>query len=163
MIRPSLPEDYPYIQDIHHQGLASGNASFLAQPLEWEEWDSGKLPACRLVAEEKGEIVGWAALAPFSSQCFYAGVAEVSLYVADEAQGRGVGSRLMQALIDCSEAQGLWSLQALIFPENEASLRLHRRFGFRDLGLMERPARMPDGRWRDVLILERRSKRAGIE
>ncbi len=162
MIRPCRPADHPQIQRIHRQGIAGGNATFLQEPPSAEEWEQDKLPVCRLVAEREERILGWAALAPWSGQCFYAGVAEVSLYVAGEAQGQGVGSALMAALIDCSETNGIWSLQALIFPENEASLRLHRRFGFRELGRMERPARMADGRWRDVLILERRSRITGV-
>ena len=161
MIRPFQPRDYASIQAIHQQGIAEGNATFLARPPDLETWDRGKLPACRLVAEEEGAVIGWAALAPWSGQCFYAGVAEVSLYVADEARGRGVGSALMEALVNCSEQAGIWSLQALIFPENTASNALHRKHGFRELGVMERPAQMPDGRWRDVLIMERRSRVAG--
>ncbi len=160
-IRPFRNSDYPGIAAIHVQGIAAGNATFLAQPMDFEAWDQAKLPACRLVAEEKGVVIGWAALAPWSGQCFYAGVAEVSLYVADEAQSRGVGSALMETLVNCSEQAGIWSLQALIFPENTASIALHRKHGFRELGVMERPGQMPDGRWRDVLIMERRSRVAG--
>ncbi len=163
MIRPFEETDYPAVAAIYREGIAGGNATFLAEAPDFPTWDRSKLPFCRLVAEEKSQVVGWAALSAFSSSCYYQGVAEVSLYVATSAQGRSVGSALMQALVEGSESKGIWSLQALIFPENEASLRLHRRFGFRDLGVMERPAKMPDGRWRDVLILERRSKRAGTE
>ena len=115
---------------------------------------------CRLVARRGGEVAGWAALSPVSDRCVYAGVAEASIYVAARARGQGIGSALAQALIRDSEVQGIWTLQAGVFPENTASLELCRRAGFRVVGTRERLGSM-DGRWRDVLLLERRSAVAG--
>ena len=111
---------------------------------------------------EGAEVVGWAALAPVSGRCTYAGVAEVSVYVAERARGRGVGRALLEALIESSEAAGIWTVQAGIFPENIPSLRLHERCGFRVVGTRERIGRL-HGRWRDVVLLERRSGRVGVE
>ncbi len=163
VIRDLRPGDYPQVRAIHQQGIDSGNASFLSRAPDWAAFDQGKLPVCRRVAEARKRIIGWAALAPLSSQCFFSGVAELSLYVATDSRNQGVGSALMTDLIDCSERQGLWTLQALIFPENTASIALHLRHGFRTVGTWQRPARMPDGRWRDVQVLERRSRVVGVE
>jgi phosphinothricin acetyltransferase len=152
---------------IYGEGIETGHATFEIETPAWEKWDSGHLEACRLVAEEDGEVLGWAALAPASSRPVYAGVTEVSVYVADAGRGRGLGRRLLQALIEASEAAGIWTLQAGIFPENEASIRLHQAQGFRVLGTRCRVGRMTygpfQGRWRDVVLMERRSIRAGLD
>jgi phosphinothricin acetyltransferase len=124
-------------------------------------WDAGHLPCCRLVARAGGEALGWAALSPVSSRCVYGGVAEVSVYVAERARGRGVGRLLLSELVAASERHGIWTLQAGIFPENQASIALHQRAGFRLVGVRERLGSM-DGRWRDVVLMERRSAIAGI-
>jgi L-amino acid N-acyltransferase YncA len=151
------PEDWPAVRAIYLEGIATGHATFEQTAPEWEKWDTGHLPAARIVARsEAGTVLGWAALSGVSSRCVYAGVAEVSIYVAEHARGRGVGRQLMSRLIDDSEAQGMWTLQAGIFPENVASIALHERAGFRIVGRRERLGQM-NGRWRDVVLMERRS------
>ena len=119
------------------------------------------LEVCRLVAVENERVVGWAALSPVSNRCVYAGVAEVSVYVASEARGKGVGQILLDKLVEESEKEGFWTLQAGIFPENESSIALHQKNGFRILGLQEKFGKMGE-KWRDVVLLERRSKVVGV-
>jgi L-amino acid N-acyltransferase YncA len=159
-ILPFRREHWDEVRRIYAQGIATGNATFQTEPPEWEAFDAGHLSLCRWVAEAEGVILGWAALSPVSSRCVYAGVAEVSVYVAEGARGRGVGRRLLGTLIPSSEAAGLWTLQAGIFPENTGSLAIHRELGFREVGRRERLGRLA-GRWRDVLLLERRSGTVG--
>jgi L-amino acid N-acyltransferase YncA len=159
-ISPLLQEHWPAVLRIYLEGIATRQATFETVAPEWEGWDAAHHPFARLVAVREGELVGWAALAPTSKRPAYAGVAEVSVYVAEGEQGRGTGSRLLGALVDASEAHGTWTLQAAVFPENAASVALHRRHGFRVVGRRERIARL-DGRWRDVLLLERRSRSVG--
>jgi len=155
------PEDWPAVRTIYLEGIATGNATFEQTAPEWEQWDAGHLPSARIVARSDGGAVwGWAALSGVSSRCVYAGVAEVSIYVAERARGRGVGRQLMSRLIVDSETNGMWTLQAGIFPENVASIALHVRAGFRIVGRRERLGQM-DGRWRDVVLMERRSAVAG--
>ncbi len=161
-IRPLRPEDWGPVRRIYEEGIATGDATFETEAPGWETWDASHLDTCRLVAEGEGRIVGWAALAPVSGRCVYGGVAEVSVYVGRDARGGGLGLRLLTALVESSERAGLWTLQAGIFPENVASLRIHERSGFRRVGRRERLGRL-DGRWRDVLLLERRSLRVGVE
>jgi L-amino acid N-acyltransferase YncA len=160
-IRPLLAEDWPFVKAIYAEGIAEGNATFEPEAPEWKKWDAGHLPKARLAAVIGGGVVGWAALSPVSGRCVYAGVAEVSVYVAAAARGKGVGKVLLRAMIAVSEAEGMWTLQAGIFPENEASLALHRGCGFRIVGRRERIGNM-NGRWRDVLLLERRSAAVGV-
>jgi L-amino acid N-acyltransferase YncA len=160
-MEPMLPEDWPAVRAIYLEGIATGNATFEQTPPEWEKWDAGHLPGARIVARsDEGDVLGWAALSAVSSRCVYAGVAEVSIYVAGRFRGRGVGGRLMARLIAESEAEGIWTLQAGIFPENRASIALHERVGFRIVGRRERLGQM-NGRWRDVVLMERRSAVAG--
>jgi L-amino acid N-acyltransferase YncA len=154
------PEDWPSVRAIYLEGIATGNATFEQTAPEWEKWDGGHLPEPRIVARSDGNVMGWAALSSVSSRCVYAGVAEVSIYVAERARGRGIGRQLMSRLIADSEAEGIWTLQAGIFPENVASIALHERAGFRIVGQRERLGQM-NGRWRDVVLLERRSAVAG--
>lgn len=156
-IRPLLPTDWPPVRRIYAEGIATGNATFEQTPPEWEEWDAGKLAHPRLVAEADGVVVGWAALSPTSKRAVYRGVTEVSVYVAGAARGRGVGRALLSTLVEQSEAAGIWTLQAGIFPENAASVRLHEQAGFRIVGRRERIGLM-HGVWRDVLLMERRSR-----
>lgn len=154
------PADWPEVRRIYAEGISTGHATFEAEPPAWDAWDAGHRPDCRLVVRDGDSLLGWAALAPVSGRCVYGGVAEVSVYVAQAARGRGVGRRLLGALIEESERQGIWTLQAGIFPENESSLRLHRAVGFRDVGRRERLGRL-GGDWRDVMLLERRSAEVG--
>ena len=156
------PEDWPSVRRIYEEGIATGDATFETSAPSWEKWDAGHLAIGRLVAESDGQVAGWAALSGVSDRCAYAGVAEVSVYVAGSARGQGIGSQLLQALIAASEDGGIWTLQAGIFPENRASIAIHLRAGFREIGRRERLGQL-GGRWRDVLLLERRSRRVGVE
>ncbi|HYK60720.1 MAG TPA: GNAT family N-acetyltransferase [Bryobacteraceae bacterium] len=160
-IEPLAPADWDAVRRIYLEGIATGNATFEQSAPEWDKWDAGHLKACRLVARAEDDVLGWAALSPVSGRCVYAGVAEVSVYVADGARGRGVGNALMMALIRESEQNGIWTLQAGIFPENAASIKLHQRSGFRIVGTRERPGQL-NGSWRDVVLMERRSKTVGV-
>ena len=153
--------DWPAIQAIYGAGIATGNATFETEAPEWEAWDKNHLPDCRLVVREGNQVVGWAALSPVSGRCVYAGVAEISVYVAASALGRGVGKALLQALVLESERAGIWTLQGSIFPENTASLALHKACGFREVGCRERIGRM-NGVWRDAVLVERRSRIVGV-
>jgi phosphinothricin acetyltransferase len=160
-IDPLQPRDWPRVAAIYAEGIATGNATFETAPPTWERWDHSHLPDHRLVARAgDGQVVAWAALAPVSDRCVYAGVAENSIYVSEAARGRGVGRRLLSALLQGAEQAGIWTVQTGIFPENTASLALHRRCGFRVVGVRERIGQL-HGRWRDVLLLERRSARVG--
>ena len=156
------PADWEAVRGIYLEGIATGNATFETDAPSWEVWDGAHRQDGRLVARRAGRVVGWAALTRVSGRCVYAGVAEVSVYVAAEAQGGGVGRALLEALVAASEDAGVWTLQAGIFPENEASIALHERCGFRLVGRRERLGRL-GARWRDVLMLERRSPRVGTE
>ncbi len=149
-------EDWPAVREIYEQGIASGNGTFETAAPDWAAWDGAHLRECRLVAREGGRVLGWAALTPVSPRAVYRGVADISLYVAAGARRRGIGRALLERLISESEAAGIWTLQAGIFPENDASLALHRACGFREVGRRERIGRHGD-RWRDVMLLERRS------
>ncbi|HXY51775.1 MAG TPA: GNAT family N-acetyltransferase [Terriglobales bacterium] len=153
-------DDWPAVRRIFAEGIATGDATFETEIPEWQQWDASHLPTCRLVARERQQVWGWAALSPVSQRKVYAGVAEVSIYVAAEARGRGVGRLLLQALIAKSEEHGLWTLQAGIFPENASSIALHRACGFREVGRRQRIGKLGN-RWRDVLLLERSSARVG--
>ena len=156
-IRDLRPGDWPEVAEIFEAGIRTRSATFETVVPAWEEWDPAHLPGHRLVAVEEGAVVGWAALAPASTRACYAGVAEASVYVARERQGRGVGRALLERLVRDAEAAGLWTIQTSVFPENRASLALHLRCGFRVVGVRERIARL-DGVWRDTLLLERRDR-----
>jgi L-amino acid N-acyltransferase YncA len=165
-IKPMRLEDWPSVRAIYEEGIAGRMATFETSAPEWADWDLNHLPACRLVAWQTGEdecqpIVGWAALSPISRRKVYAGVAEVSIYIAVRARGQGLGRALLTELITQSEQAGIWTLQATILAENSASLALHRSAGFREMGRRERIAQL-DGIWRDTVVLERRSKLVGI-
>lgn len=149
------------VRAIYLEGIATRNATFQQTAPDWAEWDKAHLQTCRIVAARGGLTLGWAALSPVSGRCVYAGVAEVSVYVAQDARGARIGSQLLRHLITASEAVGIWTLQAGIFPENSASMRLHTSAGFRIVGTRERLGSM-NGRWRDVILLERRSSVVGI-
>lgn len=162
--------DWELVRRIYLEGIATGQATFETDAPGWERWDAGHSPFCRLVARSRDVIfegihegiIGWAALSMVSKRKVYAGVAEVSVYVAASARGRGVGGALMRALIEASEQHGFWTLQSSVFPENLASVALHLNYGFREVGRRERIARL-DGVWRDTVLLERRSRIVGME
>lgn len=154
--------DWPGVARIYQEGIETGIATFETTVPAYGAWDAGHLPFCRFVACKSGQIIGWAALSPVSGRCVYGGVAEVSIYVGEEARGRGLGVRLMRELIRESEQQGLWTLQSGIFPENQASIRLHERTGFRKLGVREKIGKR-DGKWKDNLVFERRSRVVGVD
>jgi L-amino acid N-acyltransferase YncA len=154
------PGDWATVQAIYAEGLATGNATFETEVPPFEAWDESHIQACRLVVRSEDDIIGWAALSPISRRHVYRGVAEVSIYIAAAARGLGVGKTLLHALIVESESAGIWTLQAGIFPENVASIALHRTCGFREIGRRERIGQM-NGVWRDVVLLERRSKVGG--
>ena len=158
-IRELRPEDWPAVRAIYGKGIRDGDATFETETPSWERWDAAH-PELRLVAERDGSVVGWAALSPASSRHCYRGVGEVSVYVTEQARGLGLGRELLALLVERSERAGYWTLTAGVFPENEASLRLHEACGFREVGVRERIGET-GGVWRDVIWLERRSKMVG--
>ena len=160
-ISPMQPADWPAVRRIYAEGIATGRATFDTEIPDWEVWNAGHLARPRLVARQEGEVVGWAALGPVSSRPCYRGVAEVSIYVAGAAQGRGAGRMLLEALVTGSEAAGIWTLHSSIHADNSVSVRLHQRAGFRLVGRRERIARRADG-WADTIIMERRSSVVGL-
>jgi phosphinothricin acetyltransferase len=156
-VRDLRPDDWSEVARIYEEGIRTGNATFETEVPSWEDWDAAHLAEHRFVGEREGRVVGWIALLPVSPRACYAGVAEISAYVGEDARGQGVGSELLAAAIESSERAGIWTLQTGVFPENAASLRLSQRFGFRVLGTQERIGRL-HGAWRDVVLLERRSE-----
>lgn len=154
--------DWPEVRAIYLEGIAGGQATFETEVPSWEEWDAGHLSVCRLAARRDDVLLGWAALGPVSRRHCYAGVAEVSVYVAAAHRGGGVGRALLQALVAASEQQGIWTLQGATFPENTASLHLQERCGFRVVGRRERVAQL-HGVWKDTVLTERRSSVVGAD
>jgi len=157
LVRPITKEDWHSIAGIYRQGIETGNATFETEIPTWEKWDSAHLESCRIVAVCDNDIAGWAALVPVSARRVYSGVAEVSIYIADKYRGMKIGSRLLEMLIKQSEIEGFWTLQAVIFPENIASIRMHQNLGFRQVGYREKIGKM-NGKWRNTILLERRSR-----
>jgi len=160
-IEPMQAQQWPQVAAIYQEGIETGQATFEVAVPSFEHWDRNHLRIARFIAGHEGVIVGWAALSPVSQRQVYAGVAEVSVYVATTARGSGVGRKLLAALIEESERNGIWTLQAGIFPENTASLALHYAAGFREVGQRERIGKM-NGVWRDTILLERRSQIVGL-
>lgn len=155
-IRTMTSEDWQYVAKIYKEGIDTGNATFQLEIPTWSEWDVAHLKSCRFIAEVNCQIAGWAALTQISGRCVYAGVAEVSVYISNQYRGLKVGTKLLEKLITVSESENFWTLQASIFPENKASLRLHEKAGFRHVGLREKIGQM-NGIWRDTVLLEKRS------
>ena len=156
-IRELRQEDWPAVREIFEQGIAGRNATYETEAPSWEAWDRSQLDGQRYVAVEGGRVVGWVAAHAVSSRPCYRGVVEHSVYVHDEFQGRGIGRALLERLFKSTEAAGIWTIQTGVFPENEASLAMHVKCGFRVVGTQERLGKL-DGNWRDVVVLERRSE-----
>lgn len=161
-ILPINKDHYPDIAEIYRQGIETSMATFETSVPSWESWNENKLQHSRLIAFENKEALGWVALSKVSSRCVYEGVAEVSIYVSENHRGKGVGKILMQYLIKESEANGIWTLQSGMFPENEATIALHKLFGFRIIGYREKIGKL-GVIWKDSVLMERRSKIAGTE
>jgi L-amino acid N-acyltransferase YncA len=157
LIEPMIDSHAEAVLGIYQSGIAEGNATFETQVPAWEAFSAARLPDHRYVATDGGLVLGWIAVAPVSARRVYAGVVEHSVYVDPVARSRGIGRMLLEALISSTESAGIWTIQSSIFPENVASLRLHRSAGFRDIGVRERIAQH-HGRWRDVVLIERRSR-----
>jgi L-amino acid N-acyltransferase YncA len=155
-IRKLLVADWEQVRLIYEKGINTGNATFQTTTPSWEDWNQSHLDSCRIVSEDDNDLTGWAALTPVSSRCVYAGVAEVSVYVDPAHSGKGIGLALLNELVKQSEAESIWTLQAGIFPENIASLKIHEKAGFRLLGIREKIGKQ-NGIWRDTALLERRS------
>lgn len=160
-VRTMSGRDWDVVRAIYLEGIATGQATFETEAPTWDEWNAKHLPAPRLIASEGEHIAGWAALSPVSPRAVYAGVAEVSVYVSADARGHGLGRLLLEALIAKSEQAGIWTLQAGVFPENTASISLHKGCGFLEIGTRHRIAKL-NGVWRDTVLLERRSEVTGI-
>ena len=154
--------DWEHVRSIYLEGIATGQATFETGAPAWEKWNADHLDGPRLVCRQGGAVVGWAVLSPVSGRCVYAGVAEVSVYVAEKCRGQGIGRALLTALVERAEQRGIWTLQAGVFPENRASIELHLKCGFREVGRREKLGKLA-GVWRDVVLLERRSKVAGVD
>jgi len=161
-IEPMTAADWPAVRAIYEEGLATGLGSFEVAAPSWDDWDAARLPHTRLVVRENGVVIAWAALSAVSKRACYAGVAELGIYVAAAARGRGVGKQLLQAVIASAEANGIWTLQGSTFPENSASIGVQQSCGFRIVGRREKIGKR-DGVWRDTVLLERRSERVGVE
>ncbi|HKA26839.1 MAG TPA: GNAT family N-acetyltransferase [Gaiellaceae bacterium] len=157
-VRDLRPGDWPEVSRIYAEGMATRNATFETEVPSWEAWNAAHPAGQRFVAVAEGSVVGWITATPVSSRCCYAGVAEISAYVTEQARGQGIGSVLLEKLIESTEDSGIWTLETGVFPENEHSLALLKRFGFREVGVRERIGQL-DGVWRDVVLLERRSDR----
>jgi phosphinothricin acetyltransferase len=160
ILRDLKAEDWPAVRAIYEDGIRGGDATFEAEPPAWERWDAAH-PELRIVAERDAMVVGWAAVSPVSDRCCYEGVGEVSVYVAETARGSRIGRTLLEELVRLSEQAGYWTLNAGVFPENEASIRLHQACGFREVGVRKRLGHL-HGVWRDVVLLERRSTLVGV-
>lgn len=161
VIESMTPDDWQAVRTVYLEGIATGEATFETEAPSWETWDAAHLSFARLVARDGDNVSGWAALSPVSQRKAYLGVAEVSVYVAAHSRGKGVGKALLELLIRESERNGIWTLQAAVFPENAATLALHEGFGFREVGRRERISKL-DGNWRDTILLERRSEIVGV-
>lgn len=161
-LRKMTATDWPRVKDIYQKGLDLGYASFETEAPAWEKWDAAHLTDCRYVAETSEGILGWIALSKVSAREVYKGVAEVSIYIDPAQSGRGLGKKLMEKVIEESEKRGFWTLQSGIFPQNTASIHLHEKMGFRKIGYREKVAKRA-GIWQDNVLMERRSKKVGLD
>lgn len=162
-LSPMLADHWQAVREIYRQGIATGLATLEQTAPDWSTWDASHRKDCRLIALQDETVVGWAALSNVSSRCVYAGVAEVSVYVAVDYHGQGIGKQLLTELIEASEQADIWTLQAGIYVKNQASIKLHERCGFRVVGVRERLGKAHDGVWWDVALLERRSQVVGVD
>ena len=161
LIIDMLPSHWPEVSEIYREGIDTGMATFEKEIPNWENWNNNHIKGCRMVAKIDGVIVGWVALSPVSSRCVYGGIAEVSVYISEKTRGNKIGYKLMKKVIEESEINGYWTLQAGVFPENIASIKLHEKGGFRIIGYRERVGKL-DGVWKNNILMERRSRKVGI-
>jgi phosphinothricin acetyltransferase len=161
IIRNLLKTDFASIKSIYQQGIDTGHATFQKQAKDWDEWDKSVMSVCRLVAVINDDVVGWAAISTVSSRCVYIGRAEVSIYVKAICRGSGIGHSLLSALVKCSEEEGIWTLESGIFSENHASIAVHKKNGFKVVGVREKLGKM-NHEWRDLIFMERRSSSVGV-
>jgi L-amino acid N-acyltransferase YncA len=161
-IEEMTEEDWEGVAKIYLEGINTGRATFQTEVPTWGNWNSSHISSCRLVACLDNKVLGWGALSPTSSRCVYAGVAEVSIYIGEEFREKGIGTALLNNLVRVSEKDGFWTLQSGIIKENTASIALHKRCGFREIGVRERVGKMSNGKWYDVVLMERRSSIVGI-
>lgn len=156
-------KDWDGVAKIYLEGINTGKATFQTEIPSWDDWNNGHIKTCRLVARLGDKVLGWGALSPTSSRCVYAGVAEVSIYIGEEHRGQGVGKSILETLVKMSEENGFWTLQSGIIKENIESIELHKSCGFREIGVRERLGKMSNGEWHDVVLMECRSKKVGID
>lgn len=156
-------EHWEDVRQIYIEGISTGIATFQREAPSFQEWDKGHLEACRFVAYNKGKVLGWVALSPTSSRCVYSGVAEVSIYIRKEFRGMGIGKALMEKAIKSAESNGIWSLYSAIIKDNIGSIQLHKKCGFREIGIREKIAKLSNGQWSDTVLMEYRSKVVGID
>ena len=161
IIEEMQPDDWKAVGQIYWEGILTKNATFQNEVPTWKEWDENHLETCRYVAKYQGSIIGWVALSPISKRPVFKGVAEDSIYIKDGYKGQGVATNLMKCLIEQSEAEGIWTLEAKIFPENKESIALHEKFGFKSVGIRDKIGQMVSGEWRDIVVMERRSTIVG--
>ncbi|WP_318343480.1 GNAT family N-acetyltransferase [Flagellimonas baculiformis] len=162
IIRNMIASDWEQVANIYSEGIATGFATFETSAPDYGQWDSSHTTHSRLVAEDNGTVLGWAALSPVSSRCVYGGVGEVSIYISAQSRGKGIGRLLMERLIEESEKAGFWTIQSGIFPENIGSIKLHEKMGFRYIGKRERIGKI-NGVWKDNLLFEKRSRSVGLD
>ena len=161
-VRTMLDSDWNSVSQIYAEGISTGFATFETTVPDYKSWDNAHIATCRIVAEKNGKILGWAALSPVSSRCVYGGIGEVSVYIAADSRGKGVGKALLYKLIEESETAGYWTIQSGIFPENKASIKLHEKVGFRFIGKREKVGKTQEGIWKDNLLFEKRSRKIGV-
>lgn len=158
-----VSSDWKQVSKIYLEGIKTGKATFQTEVPNYEEWNNGHIKLCRVVARLGNNILGWGALSPTSSRCVYKGVAEVSIYIGENHRGKGIGKNILKSLIGLSEGNGFWTLQSGIIRENISSIKLHEKCGFREIGIREKVAKMKNGKWHDVVFMERRSTVIGID